>query len=481
MSLEMSGKSQLHFGKETLFGDNDSQLLPASRLERKFGKTSDQWTIDDLIEFVREEKIRIVSLMHIGGDGWLKTLDFVPRDFMHLRDILAAGERCDGSSLFGKMGIPTDRSDIVLRPRIKTAFINPFSPVPTLALMCSHIGRDGNPLPESPDTIIHEAYNRGKKVAGVDLHALGEVEYFLGKRPSEADIYGSDDRGYHATSPFVFGEELRRTAMVILAEMGLPIKYTHSEVGYIGASNEDERIWEQHEIELSLTPLPKAADAVALTMWVLRNLAHRAGMSCNFDPIVRKGHAGSGMHFHMSPIVDDVHRGGVDDKGVPDIPAQWLIAGTSKIGGALMAFGNPVASSFVRLTQGKEAPNKVTWGQYNRKALIRLPIVAKDEDGKAVSPPTVEFRLPDGAAHPHLLLAGLAQGMVAGFGMKDLDKRLKATSALEADKNPDMVTKVPLDFDSVAAELKKQRSILEAGSVFPKHVIDSVISDLNKK
>ena len=48
-----------------------------------------------MVGLVRDEGIRLVSLMHIGGDGWLKTLDFAPRDESHFRDVLMGGERCD--------------------------------------------------------------------------------------------------------------------------------------------------------------------------------------------------------------------------------------------------------------------------------------------------------------------------------------------------------------------------------------------------
>lgn len=207
------------------------------------------------------------------------------------------------------MGIPTDASDVILRPRISSAFLDPFSQLPTLVLLCGHFGRDGNPLPESPNTIVRSAFQRLNSETGVELHALGEVEYFLGKHQDESNIYGANDRGYHATSPFVFGESLRREALAILAEIGIPVKYGHSEVGYIEAKTEEDFVWEQHEVELSLLPLPEAADAVVLTMWVLRNLADKYGMACNFDPIVKKGHAGSGMHFHFSPVVHGMHQG----------------------------------------------------------------------------------------------------------------------------------------------------------------------------
>ncbi|MFH1681215.1 MAG: glutamine synthetase, partial [Candidatus Eisenbacteria bacterium] len=209
--------------------------FPPTRLVGLIGKQPSDWTVDDLIGLFKEQGLRLVSLMHVGGDGWLKTLDFVPRSENHLRDILEGGERADGSSLFRGTGIEVGRSDIVLRPRLESAFLDPFASLPTLIVLCGHHGRDGKALPESPDTIVRAAHRRLMDATGVDLMALGEVEYFLGKKPEESDVYGADDRGYHASSPFVFGEGLRRRALEALSEIGLPIKYGHSEVGYIGA------------------------------------------------------------------------------------------------------------------------------------------------------------------------------------------------------------------------------------------------------
>ncbi|MFC2170892.1 hypothetical protein ACFLQJ_02825 [Calditrichota bacterium] len=457
----------------------DDRVLPAGKLQRIIGKVSSSWTIDDLIEVVRDRRIRIVSLMHIGGDGWLKNLDFVPRDFSHLRDILRAGERADGSSLFGNLGIQSERSDVVVRPRIETAFLDPFSIPPALAILCSHYDRTGAPLPESPDTIVRFAYERILHETGISLHALGEIEYFLGKEPDKGDIYGADDRGYHAASPFVFGEPLRRQAMAILAEIGIPVKYGHSEVGYIPATEKNPFIWEQHEIELSLLPIPRAAEAVAVTEWALRNLAHRAGLRCSLEPIALRGHAGSGMHFHLSPLVEDKHRGGEDEKGELHSEAKWLIAGLTHTGGALMAFGNRVDDSFLRLSQGKEAPKYVTWGKYNRQALIRLPLLAMDDEGRTVSPPTVEFRLPDGSTHPHLLLAGIAQSLIYGRNLEDTDSLLAKTKIGSPDFDADKIAGVPANRKEVAQALQQERQILEDGAVFPANVIERIIADLN--
>ncbi len=452
---------------------------PAQILHRHIGKPSALWTAADLLQYVSDTGIRIVSLMHVGGDGWLKTLDFVPRDAAHLADILAGGERADGSSLFGDLGIPVGASDIVMRPRLSTAFLDPFAPEPTLALLCSHYNRQGAPLAESPDTLVRAAHARLKAETGLDLHALGEIEFFLGHTRGEAESYGANERGYHAAAPFVFGEALRRKALVMLAEMGVPVKYGHSEVGFVEADATDARAWEQHEIELWLQPLPAAADAVVLTQWVLRNLALRHGMLCSFAPMARKGHAGSGLHFHFAPMADGNYlpHSAPNDELTP--AAKWLIGGLVKHGGALMAFGNRSRDSFVRLSQGKEAPSAVTWGRYNRRALVRIPIVPTDESGRPTSPETIEFRLPDGSAHPHLLLAGVAQAMVDGRASADLDVLL-ARTAVSAQGTSTAEHRVPLTFEEIADAVEVSRPALESGGVFVPTMLDRVVATLRR-
>jgi glutamine synthetase len=452
---------------------SESMLQPTQVLLREIRKPAADWTAADVASFARERRIRLLALMHVGGDGWLKTLDFVPRDPAHLADVLAGGERADGSSLFGDLGIPAAASDIVLRPRLSTAFVDPFAPEPTLAVLCGHHDRQGAPLPESPDTLVRAAYARLRAETGVDLHAHAEIEFFLGARLADADAYGSSERGYHATSPFVFGEGLRRRALVHLAEIGVPVKYGHAEVGYVEADESDPRSWEQHEIELWLRPLPEAADGVLLAQWVLRNLAQRAGMLCSFGPMVRKGHAGSGMHFHFAPFAGGKYLPHTSPDHALVGHARWLIAGLVEHGAALMAFGNRSADSFVRLGQGREAPTTLTWGHYDRRALVRIPVVPIDEHGRSTSPPTIEFRLPDGSAHPHLLLAAVAQAFVAGHAMTDANGALERAAVAAEGKASG--TRVPMTFVEIADALARSRGVLEAGGVFTPHLLDRTI------
>ncbi len=458
---------------------NDEHLLvkSASILERAIAKPAKFWTEHDLAHAFVSLDLRQISLMHVAGDGKLKTLDFVPRDHNHFLQILRYGERADGSSLFPGSGITAGASDIVLRPRIQSAFVDPFSQEGTLAVLCGHSARSGEPLPQSPDTIARKAFERLFSIAGFELHALGEIEYFIGHRLTGKHDERLEDRGYHAAAPFVFGQELRRRALTILSEIGVPVKYGHSEVGFAAATNGSDLTWEQHEIELALTPLSIAADCVALTQWVLRNLARDYEIEVSFEPVVRKGHAGSGMHFHMAPVVDEqylpVHEGSQNVSA----SAELLIAGLLMNGCSLMAFGNRTPSSFVRLFQGKESPAAVTWGQFNRKALVRLPVTMPDSTGASAYPETVEFRLPDGSANPHLLLAGIAQAACATHGMSN---RKDLMETLRSDALSDQAAqKIPSNSKEIASLLANDRAIYQAADVFPASLIDAEIARLN--
>ncbi|MCL4306239.1 glutamine synthetase [bacterium] len=455
---------------------NSTLIEPASRIERLLGKSASKWTEHDLANVFVTLNLRQVSLMHVCGDGMLKTLDFAPRDHNHFMQIVRYGERADGSSLFPGLGIASGASDIVLKPRLETAFVDPFSREGTLAILCGHITREGKPLPQSGDSVVRRAYDLLLKESGYELHALGEIEYFIGHHAADNVDVTNEDRGYHASAPMVFGQELRRRALTLLAEMGVPAKYAHSEVGFAGAESDSDLTWEQHEIELALRPLPEAADSVALTHWVLRNLAHEAGLRISFDPVVKRGHAGSGMHFHLAGYRDGQYLTVLEAGGKVSKYAEVLIAGLLKHGCALMVFGNRTKSSFVRLFQGKESPAGVTWGQYNRKALVRLPIITKDADGGTVTAETVEFRLPDGSAVPHFLLAGIVQAARAANSFTD---RSKLLDSLRADAKDTVASKsIPRGFAEIAELLEQERAVFEANDVFSPVLMDAEIARL---
>lgn len=145
-----------------------------------------------------------------------------------------------------------------------------------------------------------------------------------------------------------------------------------------------------------------------------------------------------------------------------------------------MAFGNRVRGSFARLTQAKEAPSTIVWGDFDRQALIRLPVVARDVGGRVITPPTIEFRLPDGSALPHLLLAGAALSMVRGRDTEGLDELLEQTASARTAEHSAVSEPVPLSFLEVAAALERHRDVLETGQIFPTGLVDHVLLALRE-
>jgi glutamine synthetase len=143
-----------------------------------------------------------------------------------------------------------------------------------------------------------------------------------------------------------------------------------------------------------------------------------------------------------------------------------------------MAFGNRSPDSFTRLRQGREVPRGVTWGASDRRALVRLPALPDGGDGAMAITPTIEFRLPDGSAHPHLALAAAAQAMVLGRRMSDLEDLLART---EAGREPPPADAAPLPTSraEIGNALARDRAAFEAGGVFPPPLLDRLIADLS--
>ena len=191
-----------------------------------------------------------------------------------------------------------------------------------------------------------------------------------------------------------------------------------------------------------------------------------------------EGHAGNGLHFHFAPMKDGVPLAIKEPNGELSETARWLIGGLVQMGGALMAFGNRVNDSFVRLKQGKEAPNAIVWGEFDRLALIRLPVVTMDDDGCIVGSPTIEFRLPDGSVLPHLLLAGAALAMLYGRDTVGLDDLLERTSTAFRGEPSEDPPREPRNFVEIADAIASYRGTLELGGTFPDGLIDLIVARL---
>lgn len=120
----------------------DELDMNANLLVEFLQKPSAEFTKADIVSYIKEKNIRMVNFMYPAGDGRLKTLNFVINNAAYLDAILTCGERVDGSSLFSF--IEAGSSDLYVIPRFRTAFIDPFSELPTLSSCARSLIRMAN-------------------------------------------------------------------------------------------------------------------------------------------------------------------------------------------------------------------------------------------------------------------------------------------------------------------------------------------------
>lgn len=468
-------------------------------------KMPHEFTREDLIRYCREKGVRFLNFHYCGWGGRLKTLGFVIQSEDHLRNILEAGERVDGSSLFPF--VQAGRSDLYVVPRYKTAFVNPFAEYPTLDLLCAFMDRDGQPFDSSPQHILHKAHKVFQEKTGLVMEAMGELEYYV-IAPEEPLFKVADQRGYHEAEPFNKFTTLRVEAMRMIAECGGKIKYGHSEVGNF---TDNGKIYEQNEIEFLPTNIEDAADQLVVAKWIMRQLAYKYGVDLTFAPKITVGKAGSGLHVHCrftrdgkSVMLQDAALDAAKNEALPNKElsdeARKAIAGFMMAGTSLPAFGNPHPLSFMRLVPHQEAPTSLCWSFSNRSALVRVPLgwTKKMEMAARVNPleqpvghsfgnkQTFEWRASDGFADTYLLMAALccaarhgiecpealdvAERTYVGLGVNIHDASNESIMGV--------LEQLPASCEEAAEELQKDRKIYTAEGVFSDSIIDYTIKYL---
>ena len=461
-------------------------VMNPNRMVQYLRKPAEEFTKKDLIKFIEGNEIEMVNFRYVGRDGRLKTLNFVITSKAQLDHLLSAGERVDGSSLFPY--IDAASSDLYVVPRYKTAYLNPFSTIPTVDILCSYYTNEGVRLPSSPENVLRKAHEALKESTGLTLEAMGELEYYVcyDKQP----LYPiAAQKGYHESDPFSKWQELRCDVMQAIAQAGGKIKYGHTEVGNI--SGEDQEM-EQHEIEFLPVPVEDAADQMVIARWMLSMIGYEYGVTVTLAPKIVAGHAGNGLHIHTRLVKDD--RNMMLEEGRLSDTAKKTIAGYLALAPSLTAFGNTVPTSYLRLVPHQEAPTNVCWGDRNRSVLVRVPLGwlnvkdmvrdanprEKGEPSESMDNQTVEFRCPDGSANVYLLLAGLAVATRHGLEMEgalELADKLYVDVNIfspEHEKIGESLPQLPASCWESAESLLRDREIFQRDGVFPPGLIDEI-------
>lgn len=381
------------------------------------------------IELIDSEKVKLIDFKIVDIKGRWHRLAIPVERFSH--QIMTEGIGFDGSS-YGFLTI--EKSDMVFIPDLSTAFIDPFAEIKTLIIIADiyRLENDERIRYEDDPRYIAEKTEAVCADIGIDTALFGpEFEFYvldhISYRTTQNHIElkidamqgewnsGNDDKGnlgltvghhggYHLDSPFDSSYVFRSEVVRLLEQVGVPVKYHHSENGGPG----------QVEIEVEFATLKEMGDRTMKLKYVLRNHAARVGKTITFMPKPFLTECGNGMHIHLNmfnngkPVFYDI-------KGYSGLSetALYAIGGVLKHAAALMPFTNPSTNSYKRLVPGYEAPVSICYGNANRSAVIRIPGYATAPDQKRF-----ELRSPDATANPYFAYATMLMAAVDGIDKK---------------------------------------------------------------
>jgi glutamine synthetase len=474
-------------------------------VEQIADKPRADFTRDDLLRVIEEKQIERITFHYTGLDGKYKELKLPVSDARRAERVLAEGERVDGSSLFRGV-VDVSCSDLYVVPVYASAFLNPFDER-SLDFTCRFLNREGELAEFAPDSVLHKAARLLTDSTGLELNALGELEFFV-LRDCPTPLYSAPrQRGYHEASPYVKSGAMLDEIVHHLSQITGAVKYAHSETGTLGRIESESpeihgKTAEQWEVEFLPRPVEECADALVLARWVIRNVAYRHNCVATFAPKIEEGVAGNGMHVHVevakgghnvmrstAPERAKAARSGDPGSGDLSETAKRVIGGLCTHADSLTAFGNTVSAAYLRLVPNQEAPTSVCWSDSNRSAMIRVPLgwaglenlaasVNAGECGSAVpreGVQTVELRTPDGSAMTHLLLAGITMAVEWGLSFDtSLEVAAKAYVPAGTVEPKKGLMALPRSCVESARTLKKKREMYERQGVFAPALTDYV-------
>jgi glutamine synthetase len=440
----------------------------------------------EVLEYAKKNDARQVDLRFTDLPGLNQHISY-PISMLR-EEAFEEGFGIDGSSIRGWAAI--NESDMLLIPDGSTAFMDPFTEVPTLVMTSDVI-----------DPITRQHYDRDPrwiaKKAEMFLQSSGvadtayfgaEAEFFIfdnvrfdqnqhsgfyfidaeegrwnsGRKRDNLGYRPRYKEGYFPVPPTDHYQDLRAEMVEVMIKCGLNIECHHHEVATGG----------QCEIDQRFDTMIKSADNMMLYKYVIRNVAYQYGKSVTFMPKPLFGDNGSGMHCHQSlwkggqPLF-----AGDGYAGLSELALHY-IGGLLKHARALSAIIAPTTNSYKRLVPGYEAPVNLAYSRRNRSAAVRIPMYSASPKAKRV-----EFRPPDPSCNPYLAFAAMMMAGLDGVQNKiapgdPLDKDIYDLSPEELR----MVPSMPGSLDEALTALEEDHGFLLKGDVFSEELIETFVS-----
>jgi len=396
-------------------------------------------SIEEFFTYCEENDVQFVDLRFTDIKGAWHHLTY--RMSAVTKENLEGGFPFDGSSVDAWQ--PINKSDMLLKADVPTAFLDPFTADPTIIVFCDVFDiYKGELYEKCPRSIAKKVLAHADEIGIADAAYFGpENEFFIfddvkftdtinesgykvdteeGEWNSGThyeDMYNTAHRpgtkgGYFPVQPTDSMVDLRAEMMLVLEQVGLEVVLGHHEVAQ-----------GQGEIGVVFSDIIGAADNVQKYKYVVKMIAHLNGKTATFMPKPLFGDNGNGMHVHQS-----LWKNGKNlffkegEYGNLSEMALHYAGGIFKHAKAVAAFTNASTNSYKRLIPGFEAPSILTYSSQNRSAACRIPYGAGEKATR------IEMRFPDSTACPYLafavmMMAGLdgIQNKTVPVGPMDID------------------------------------------------------------
>ena len=362
---------------------------------------------EEILKLVKEKDVKFIRLWFTDILGQVKNFAITDAE---LEGALENGMGFDGSSITGYQDI--EESDMVAMPDPDTFRILPWRPQEKAVgrMICDILTPERKPYVGDPRYALKRALEHMKRM-GFDHYYVGpELEYFYFRNDQTTEIL--DKGGYFDLTSLDVASDLRRDTVLTLESMGIPIEYSHHEVGP-----------SQHEIDMRYTDALQMADNVITYRVTVKEVARKHGVYATFMPKPLFGENGSGMHVHQSLFKGDENAFfSKNDRYYLSSVAKKFIAGQLKYARELSAVFAQWVNSYKRLVPGYEAPVYIAWSKRNRSALIRVPEYhpGKEQATRA------ELRCPDPACNPYLTFA-----VMLNAGLEGIEKGYELSEPME--------------------------------------------------
>ena len=232
-------------------------------------------------------------------------------------DMFTDGLGFDGSSIRGWKAI--NESDMLVMPQLETAFMDPFTAVPTLSFVCDIIDPiTREDYSRDPRAVARRAESYLKSTGVADTAFFGpEAEFFVFDdirydQNANSGCYVIDSvegawnsgaeedpnlgykpphkGGYFPVPPHDSLQDLRSEMVTTMMEADIEVEVHHHEVGTAG----------QCEIDIKYCPMLICGDRMMKYKYIVKNTAFKHGKTATFMPKPIFGDNGTGMHTHQS-------------------------------------------------------------------------------------------------------------------------------------------------------------------------------------